>query len=126
MTKNKFFSRILPLFFVAAVILWLSLAPSPPNPPRFLSWDKVQHALAYAFLTVLAGRFFIYLYRSSVKGWFAGAFFSFLYGALIEIFQGVMTSHRNADIKDVVANLVGILSVLSVVALWNVIFRRDE
>lgn len=32
-----------------------------------------------------------------------------LYGIIIEIFQGLSTTYRNADIWDVVANLIGSL-----------------
>jgi len=124
MTKKKFFSRFLPLFLGAIAILWLSLSPNPPTPHYFFSWDKSQHFLAYAFLTLLAGRFFTYFYRAQLKGWLSGAFFSSLYGALIEIFQGIMTTRRHADLYDIVANLSGVLSVLFVVAIWNAFHRR--
>ena len=35
---------------LVAIVVWLSLDPSPPAPPDFLAWDKAQHALAYGTL----------------------------------------------------------------------------
>ncbi len=35
---------------MVAAVVWLTLTPSPPQPPDFLAWDKAQHALAYTWL----------------------------------------------------------------------------
>lgn len=97
-------------------LLWLSLASKLPSVPSILAWDKLQHAVAHAILTLLAGRFFTSLWRSDRLGWWSGFSLSVVFGLFIEWAQGALTRHRHADWHDVLANLVGAGCVL-VVAL---------
>lgn len=96
-----------------AALVWLSLAaPSFFVPPRLLSWDKLQHACAYAVLTLLAGLFVSELTRTRWLGWGLAAVGSVAFGALLEWAQGTLTQHRYADWHDIVANSTGALLVL--------------
>ncbi|MDO9275267.1 MAG: VanZ family protein [Lutibacter sp.] len=69
--------------------------------------DKILHAFGYCLLTtswLLSHRIKtiqrkpIILIASSV----------FIYGIIIEILQGILTHNRQADLYDVIANMVGI------------------
>lgn len=95
-------------------LLWLSLASKLPPVPTILAWDKLQHAIAHAILTLLAGRFFVSLWRSHRHGWWSGFGLSLLVGLVIEVAQGTFTRNRQADWHDLIANLVGAGCVLLV------------
>ncbi|GAM10827.1 PAP2 superfamily protein [Geobacter sp. OR-1] len=90
------------------IIIWLSLTPSPPKMPnKFLGWDKLQHASAYAVMMFLGVRAFAY---SGKAIWpvFIGVV---CFGGAMEIAQSLLTSHRTADILDLVANMTGAAAV---------------
>lgn len=69
--------------------------------------DKLVHITAYCLLTLnwlLVYRFKI----NRLKYGFFILFLVFIYGIIIEVLQGVLTSYRQADLLDVLANLAGI------------------
>lgn len=82
-------------------ILYLSLVPVPPTVST--GWDKSNHALAMAVVTLLAHR------SAPVKPW--ALYFAFGYtlllGVAIELLQGWCTTTRSAEWLDLVADLVG-------------------
>jgi VanZ family protein len=89
---------------IAAVIV--SLVPGQQLPQTGVS-DKVEHAAAYMLLTL----WFTGVYpRSSYLRIGLGMF---LLGVAIEIAQGAMPFGRQADLRDVVANTIGILAGLA-------------
>ena len=74
--------------------------------------DKVVHLLAYAVFVCLWFLFFYVLKQK--KDNFSRALIkscglALIYGIIIEILQGELTTSRSADFKDVLANSVGIL-----------------
>ena len=89
-----------------ALVVWLSLTPSPPHPP-VLVWDKAQHALAYA---VLAGWFMQAWERRANIPW---AIVLLGIGIALEYIQG-LTGYRDFDYGDMLANGVGISVALAV------------
>lgn len=91
----------------AGVILWLSLTPAPPSPPSFLSWDKLQHAAAYALLTLLTGPAVAPLFRKRRSGWLSAALAATVFGALVEVAQGALSDVRSAEAGDLLANAAG-------------------
>ena len=100
----------------AAVLLALTLAPSEDLPSVNL-WDKAEHAVAWMVLTglglVLSPR------RPRAIAGFALAF-----GALVEILQGLLPIGRDADIRDLLADSVGIGAALLVYLLVRGARRR--
>jgi VanZ family protein len=83
----------------AVVVLVLALIP----PSRYMPstpWDKLNHALAFAVLAVLA----IWSYRTRVAVMLTGLL---VYGGLIELLQG-LTPYRSAEWGDWLADAVGL------------------
>ena len=114
------------LFVLAALtILLLSIMPNPPVPQTgLLSWDKVQHALAYAFLASLAGWALLPLVASPVRAWRYALIFALGYGVLMEVIQAWLTPARHGDVGDVLANALGGLAIYGLARLissrlWN-------
>ncbi len=109
----------LTIFVLAALtILYLSVMPNPPVPQSgILSWDKAQHALAYALLALLAGWALLPLASSPMRVWRYALIFSLGYGVLMEVLQASITSRRNGDIADILANAVGGLMIYGLMRL---------
>ncbi len=78
--------------------------------------DKMLHAGAYLFLTGLWKLFFVFKatdFERYTANLLWVAFASFVFGMLIEVLQGTLTSYRTPDWWDVLANSTGVvLSVL--------------
>ena len=104
----------------ALLVLWLSLIPHPPRVrlPLF-SWDKFQHACAYALLTLLAGNSLTRLWPARRGTWLAAGAAALVFGALIEGLQYLEGKGRQADYHDIIANATGILLAYLGVAAWR-------
>ncbi len=107
---NRLICRLSILLCVAwaLAIVCLSLVPSPPkisNP--LLGWDKFQHAASYGLLTFLSLNACTAL-NLERKGIILRVFSAVVvFGALMEVAQGVLTKNRSADPLDALANLTG-------------------
>lgn len=104
----------------ALAVLVLSLMAHPLKLPLpLLSWDKLQHASAYALLTFLAGYSWSRLWpgRQRVWGWAAGC--AMLFGICMELLQGVMHNGRTSDPRDALANATGIFVAILLVRAWR-------
>lgn len=93
---------------VAGVIAVIALIPGHAGPPTLIGWDKLDHASAFAALTVLAR-----------CGWpgrarLGPALVLFGYGIAIELAQGTTAVGRVASVSDIAANAVGIALGLAV------------
>jgi len=88
-------------WLMVAVVVWLSLSPSPPKGPDFPDSDKLLHGLTYLVLTGWFGQ--LYRSRAGRLGWAAG--FAAL-GAVLEVMQGV-GGIREASWGDGAANAAG-------------------
>ena len=100
-----------------AVVLYMCLAPSDDVPGSELIWDKAAHSLTWAILTaaglVLAPR------RPR-----AIALFCLGLGALIELAQATMGFGRQGDIRDFLADSLGVgLVILAWLAIQRI--RRN-
>lgn len=94
------------------VLLWLTLSPSD-DLPRVHLWDKAEHAAAWMVLTGLG----LILSPRRPR---AIAAFAIVFGALIEVLQGVLPVGRDADVRDLLADCVGV----SVALLAYLVVRR--
>jgi len=118
--ENRFLFPIWLLFIVwGALIVWLSLIPAPPvvNSP-FLGWDKLQHAAAYALLTLLGFLAMAGPMPDPRRRARAATFLAILFGALMEAAQWLFTTTRKAETGDMLADAVGALLVYGVVT-WR-------
>lgn len=85
-----------------ALLLWLSLTPSPPQVATFPHVDKVEHLLAYALLMLWFAQLRLTRQERSVT---ASALLAL--GVAIEFLQG-WGGAREFSIADIVADLGGI------------------
>jgi VanZ family protein len=98
------------VLIVLAVIASIVPVQSLPQPPGLD--DKMEHAIGYAVLAL----------------WFAGIYPRsrypvigvglFIMGVAIEWAQGAMHLGRQADLRDVVANCIGVAVGLTLASLW--------
>lgn len=116
----------LTLFALAALaILWLSLDPAPYLPKEGpLSWDKAQHALAYAVLTLLGGWALLPLVKGALRAWRWAMLLAVGYGVLLEMAQAVFTRYRRAQMGDALADAFGALAVYFLA--WLLIVRAEN
>lgn len=74
--------------------------------------DKMLHAGAYLFLAFIWKLYFLFKrqdFERYIPNLLWVAFASFLFGMLIEVLQGTLTSYRTPDWWDVVANSTGVV-----------------
>jgi hypothetical protein len=102
-----------PLLRALAVLFWLALVvtlvmallPRPPVAALGLN-DKLQHMAAFAVLSLLAWLAFP---RQRLRVLFLALA---AIGGLIEILQMIPALHRDADVKDWIADCIAIAAVL--------------
>jgi VanZ family protein len=96
-----------------AILLYLTLAPGKDVPGVGITWDKAEHATAWAVLTG-AG-----LLLSTRRRWAIGVF-AFVFGAAVEVLQATLPFGRDGDWHDLLADTVGIALAY---AAWLVMRR---
>lgn len=120
-SSSRSFLRFIPAGLWAGILLYLSLMESPPSPPGWLGWDKLQHAGVYGILTWLLG--YALVPRAGLRRWVLIVAVAASYGGLMEVFQGLFTIHRDPSWADATANLTG--SVLAA-GIGLAILRRGD
>ena len=95
---------------IATAIVIGSLLPGPLV-ATVSAWDKLEHAAAYGMLTLWAAGV---LER---RRYALAAILAFALGASMELVQATLTSTREADPLDLVANLAGIATALAMAHL---------
>lgn len=103
------------------ILIYYCLKASPISIKLPSQSDKLLHALAYFVFT---GLWFLSLrvtYNLNNRKNFICIFMlSFVFGILIEVLQEELTTYRQADVLDVVANIIG--TVLAIITL-KLIFK---
>lgn len=100
------------LFWGAALFAFvMAVLPHPPELPGEPS-DKVQHVAAFATLGLLGAWAYA---RKPLLLLLAGLS---LFGAVIEVVQSIPSLHRDADVKDWVADTLACGLVLAIAA-WR-------
>jgi VanZ family protein len=106
------------VFFAAlAIILGLALFPSEQL-PTVPQWDKGNHALAFATLSVLARLAYPQRLVTAHLGLFG-------FGLCIELLQA-LTPARTADWRDVTANTVGLLLGVCLIGVATALRRPAQ
>jgi VanZ family protein len=106
--------RLMPYIFwaliaIVTVLMLIELAPKKGSWPY---WDKLQHALVFIILTVAGCLAF-----TQKKLWVCISLVGF--GALIEVLQGVVTTTRTPSFYDWLADILGILIALALLATFK-------
>ncbi len=109
--------RILALFVWAGLILYLSLTPDPPGSSSLPGWDKLLHAGAYGLMALLLAWTLDDSRQNRTRTCIIAFTLTMIFGASLEVLQGVMQVGRTAEWGDLVADGVGAL-------LACVIFRH--
>jgi hypothetical protein len=115
--------RLTQAVFLAAVIFTFYSAVIPPrHAVQFVPWDKAEHFIAFYALTGLGAAAF-----PRRRLWVIAVLLS-LFGALIEIVQGLPIVHRDRDFWDWVADTLAILAALSPMLLvwWRGRVRASQ
>ena len=99
-------------FWVALfVISILMFVPGkPPKNTGFMHWDKIQHVLVFMLLIKLAWA--AYPHKKMLS-----AVLMVIFGAVIELLQGALTTTRMGSIGDWAADIAGLLIGMSICAL---------
>jgi len=110
-----------PAFFLALIaVTLLSLWPGSASPPTLLWSDKLNHAIAYFFLSIglLVG------WRLNARNRLIAIACLFGWSAALEVIQGLPLVGRTASGMDLVANAAGILLAMLAVWLFNFWYRH--
>lgn len=106
---TRFFKPMFWLLTIAVAVL--SLLPADQLPPQTLNiWDKAQHALGFAALTVSGMLAYPNRQRALVLG-------LLIFGAAIECAQA-STTWRQGDVLDWLADAVGIVVIVIVARVF--------
>lgn len=110
--------KILPLLSIgySTVLTILSLLPhvGPKDMPS--NSDKIFHTIAYMLFTLVWYLTFK-LSAFSEKALQKAVVLAIVFGIIIEILQHTLTQHREADIKDVLANTIGAFLAVLIIKL---------
>ncbi|WP_299015391.1 VanZ family protein [uncultured Polaribacter sp.] len=99
-------SSIVFAIIITLVIVYLSLIKIPKqNVINFNNLDKVQHSIAYFFLSV--AWLFTFYKKPSKKT--IVVILCIVFGIVIEVLQEILTAYRTGDLLDIIANSFGIL-----------------
>jgi len=119
--------KYLPSILVAVIITWLSLSDSSEiNPGKLFNFpesDKVAHFLIYGFFTLILlldscnwkifGRIYYIIVSIPV-----------LLGVLMEALQYLLTSYRQADFFDFMADLAGIACGALLISIIRKVYKK--
>ena len=104
--------------FYTLVLAFFSLASFSSLPVIGTSYDdKITHCIAYGILFLLW--YFTLKSLKTAKPIFSAIIFSLIYGIIIEVLQGQLTTDRQLDVLDVFANLTGITIAALFIILRN-------
>jgi len=98
------------LIFCTAAVIVLSLIRLPTRTTLFSGQDKIGHFAAYALISWLAARAFSCFLLRRLPVLASAFFYAALTGALLEFLQPILTSSRQAEGLDLLANLIGALA----------------
>lgn len=109
---------------ILGVVIYLSFFnPSSESLPRFPGFDKVAHFCMYAGLSGVLWVEHLWNHRKEgfglKRGLLGATLLPILWGGLMEIGQHYLTTNRQGDILDFVANTLG--SLTATLIAWYVI-----
>ena len=120
--ERKLYFFIAISFTVAIAIGSLISVNNSIEIPPVKNIDKFLHFTAYFTLTLS----WLFAFYKSLKLHLKGiviVIILFIYGIIIEVLQGVLTTYRQADLLDIVANSIGIVTAW---VIFNKIFPKNR
>ncbi len=109
------------LAVLAMLVSWLALSPAPPD-GLDTGWDKLNHAGAFAALTVVA----IFAFPRSRRSLWLLLAGLLCFGGAIEIAQS-FTPTRSAEWGDLLADAVGMAAgALAAVLITRIVLGRTQ
>ncbi|PKV49451.1 VanZ like protein [Aquimarina sp. MAR_2010_214] len=113
---------------LTSLVTWASLAKFiNPVTVKVEGGDKIGHFIAYFTLTIAWVLFFFFsekLNKNLKHSLIITSVICILYGVLMEVLQGLLTTYRSSDWYDVVANTSGtVFAVFVFVVFKNKILR---
>lgn len=120
LSEHKLAIQALTVFWTG-LVAYLCLA-SPESLPgvNLFKFDKMGHLTFHFGITVLWFLFWKSTYKNENKFALVKAFlFSFFFGVIIEICQGLFTETRKSDIYDVCGNTAGAVIAVIIIYLFN-------
>jgi VanZ family protein len=104
--KNTLIHSVTVIYTIAIAVLSLAHLTELPELNTGFD-DKIAHFILYAGLCLF---WFMSLYVLKTKSsLLIASLLSIVFGAVIEVLQGVVSIYRTADIFDLVANCLGVL-----------------
>lgn len=106
------------------LLLWLSLARFSSSIVKVKGGDKIGHFFAYFVLTILWGLFLFFSKkqnRSLKQSLSITTILCILFGVIMELFQGLLTTYRDSDGYDIIANTSG-----TIFAIFIFILIKDK
>lgn len=117
--RKKIIQVLTVLWTILVAYLCLVSTENLPEVNVF-KFDKFGHFAFHFGLTFLWFLFLKTTYKTENKFALSKAFlFSFFFGILIEICQGLFTETRQSDIYDVIANSLGALTAVVIIFIGN-------
>ncbi|TYP00289.1 hypothetical protein EDC39_101452 [Geothermobacter ehrlichii] len=105
--KYRGIFRLLALGWMVTILV-LALNDAPASVAFFPGQDKLSHALAFGLLTCLWT--FAISFSSLRRRLYLAGLASLSYGALVEVAQFLLTTTRQAEWGDLLADLAGVLA----------------
>ena len=110
--KNYLIHSVAVVYTISIVILSLTNLTEVPKLNTGFD-DKIAHFVLYAGLCLFW--FMSFHILKSKSSLLLASLFSIVFGAVIEILQGVVSIYRTADVFDLVANCLGILTMALII-----------
>jgi VanZ family protein len=113
-------SGLMPYVFVFGLVLttYLLLVEMSPSKAAWTYTDKIQHAMGFFLLASSASIGF----PRKARFFYVGLV---LYGALMEVLQGLLTVTRQASVYDWMADVAGILLSIILLNTLKVISNKE-
>lgn len=85
----------------------------------FSNADKVKHTIAYFTITIL----WLLALAKTKKQKIIVVIFCFLFGVLMEFLQETVTIYRTAELADILANTIGVITAL---LIFNTVIKKNN
>ncbi len=106
LVPNKIYIWLAVLWTLTIIVLCLESTADLPK-IKISSFDKIAHTIIHLVFTFLWFMSFKNLKIEFKKAALSAFLFSIFFGIMIEILQQILTTTRQADILDVLANITG-------------------